>query len=81
MVGASGAHAWEGTAAPRDPSPTSTLQGKLNVKCLLSELSTVGAGIMYTPTHTFFFIPTGSRVTCAFSFKVSKVNQILAGKL
>lgn len=45
---------------------------------------------MCTGTHAlfifyllFFFIlmPKGSGVTCAFSFKDSKVNQILAGKL
>lgn len=44
----------------------------------------VQAHMLYLFFIYYFFLilmPKGSGVTCAFSFKDSKVNQILAGKL
>lgn len=62
------------------PAPQGPCRSKLNVKFLLSKL---GLELCIKTHNAYFFIlmPKGSGVTCAFSFKDSKVNQILAGKL
>lgn len=69
------------------PAPQGPCRNKLNVKFLLSKLGLELCVQTHNACGFFFFpffiilMPKGSRVTCAFSFKDSKVNQILAGKL
>lgn len=67
---------------PQTPAPQAPCRAKSMRNSFWVNPAALGLELC-VHTHTYFFIlmPRGSRATCAFSFKVSKVNQILAGKL